>query len=235
MDHLNQFTKAYTNNTELLAVLIDPDEFNTETTSDFLKQIPGETTHIFVGGSTVPNGATETVVNTLKLHTKKPIILFPGDVSQLTPKADALLFLSLLSGDNPEYLIGQHVKAVSKLRGNNLQVIPTGYILIDGGKHTAVARVTNTKAMLQQNIQSIVDTAKAGELLGMKLIYLEAGSGAKIPVSAAIISAVKDEINIPLIVGGGIKSKTQKQMAYEAGATMIVMGTRFEVRRTSDT
>ena len=219
-------------NRKLLAILIDPEEFNSATTSEFLKQIPPETTHIFVGGSTVANGATETVVTALKFQTSMPVVLFPGDVSQLTPKADALLFLSLLSGTNSEYLIGQHVQAVSKLRGNDLAVIATGYLLIDGGTTSAVARVTNTNPLSQNNVQKIVDTAKAGELLGMKLIYLEAGSGAKTPVSDTIITAVKNEINIPLLVGGGIKTERQKQAAYQAGANMVVMGTHFEVRNT---
>ena len=230
----SEIFSASLENRKLIAILIDPEEFTIETTSEFLKQIPPETTHVFVGGSTVPNGATEAVVTALKFQTEKPIILFPGDVSQLTPKADALLFLSLLSGDNPEYLIGQHVKAVSKVRDSGLLVIPTAYLLLDGGHQSAVARVTGTTPMSQENVQIIVDTAKAGELLGMKLIYLEAGSGAKNPVSEAIIRAVKNEINIPLIVGGGIRTESQKQAAYQAGATMVVMGTQFEVRSAND-
>lgn len=229
---LNHFIEANRDDKKLLAILIDPEEFNLEATSEFLKQIPTATTHLFVGGSTVKKGVTKAVVTALKFQTEKPIILFPGDVSQLTPKADALLFLSLLSGTNPEYLIGQHIKAVSALRGNDLTAIPTGYLLIDGGNESAVARVTKTNPMPQRDIQKIVDTAKAGELLGMKLIYLEAGSGAKTPVSEAIITAVKNELNIPLIVGGGIKTETQKQAAYQAGATMVVMGTVFETRVT---
>ncbi len=229
-----EFLEASSGSKKLLAILIDPDKFNIKTTAVFLKQIPQETTHIFVGGSTVSNGATEAVVTALQYGTEKPIILFPGDVSQLTPKADALLFLSLLSGNNAEYLIGQHVKAIPKLRGSGLAVIPTAYLLIDGGNISAVARVTGTRPIPQIAIQEIVDTAKAGELLGLKLIYLEAGSGAKFPVSEAIISAVKNEISIPLIVGGGIKTESQKQAAYKAGAAMVVMGTQFEIRSTSD-
>ncbi|WP_432411973.1 geranylgeranylglyceryl/heptaprenylglyceryl phosphate synthase [Rasiella sp. SM2506] len=227
-----EFLEARQENRKLLSILIDPDKFNTATILGFLKQIPQETTHIFVGGSTVVNGATEAVVAALKFQTQKPILLFPGDVSQITGKADGLLFLSLLSGNNPEYLIGQHIQAIPKLRGSGLAILSTGYVLIDGGNESAVARVTGTEPMSQQNIQAIVDTAKAGELLGMKLIYLEAGSGAKIPVSAKIITAVKNEINIPLIVGGGIRTEAQKQTAYKAGANMVVMGTQFEGRST---
>jgi len=142
--------------------------------------------------------------------------------------AGALLFLSLLSGRNPEYLIEQQIKSVSKLRHSTLEVIPTGYILIESGKITAVEKVTKTKPIPRTHVQDIIDTAKAGELLGMKLIYLEAGSGAKIPLTKAIISLVKKELNIPLIVGGGIKSKKQLEIAYNSGANMVVIGTAFE-------
>lgn len=224
----NSFSEAVSLHKKLLAILIDPEKFEIQNVAAFLRKLPVETTHLFVGGSTVADGMTEILVKSLKLYTAKPIILFPGDVSQITNAADGLLFLSLLSGRNPEYLIGQQVKAVSKLRGTSLEIIPTGYILIDGENTSAVARVTQTKPLPQDDIQTIVDTAKAGELMGAKLMYLEAGSGAKIPVSSEIISAVKKELNIPLIVGGGIKTKEQIIAAYGAGATMIVMGTAFE-------
>lgn len=216
---------------KLLAILIDPDVFQLAKTVEYLDKIPKETTHIFVGGSTVEVGKTEATVLEIKKNTSIPILLFPGDVSQITNKADGLLFLSLLSGRNPEYLIEQQVKAVSKLRKSSLEVISTGYILIDGGTISAVERVSKTKPISQKNSQKIVDTSMAGELLGSKLIYLEAGSGAKVPVHPEIISAVKNEINIPLIVGGGIKTEKQKQEAYLAGADLVVMGTVFENKK----
>ena len=136
--------------------------------------------------------------------------------------------MSLLSGRNPDYLIDKHVKAISKLRGSKLEVIPTGYLLIENGKETSVQRVTQTKPIAKNDIQLVVDTASAGELLGMKLIYLEAGSGALHPVSENIIKAVKQEIKIPLIVGGGIKSIEQLENAYKSGADIVVIGTAFE-------
>jgi putative glycerol-1-phosphate prenyltransferase len=222
------FTEAITLKKKLLAILVDPDKFRVEQAAEFLRSIPLKTTHIFVGGSIVPSGLTEVLVDALKLYTSRPILIFPGDHSQITDTADGLLFLSLLSGRNPEYLIGQHVLAVSNLRSTSLEVISTGYLLIDGGIKSAVAHVTKTRAMPQDNIRQIVDTAEAGALLGMKLIYLEAGSGAQTPVAAEIISEVKKVIGIPLIVGGGIRSEAQKQEAYEAGADMVVMGTAFE-------
>ncbi|MEL6809957.1 MAG: geranylgeranylglyceryl/heptaprenylglyceryl phosphate synthase [Bacteroidota bacterium] len=222
------FTEAVLLKRKLLAILMDPEKFNLEEAPQFLRQLPADTTHIFVGGSTVPEGMTEELVKTVKLYTAKPVIIFPGDHSQITAAADALLFLSLLSGRNPEYLIGQQVKAIPRLRTHALEVISTGYILIDGGNESAVSQVTQTGAMDQQEVQAIVDTAKAGELMGAKTIYLEAGSGAIVPVSAQVISAVRKELSIPLIVGGGIRSEAQKKAAYDAGANMVVMGTAFE-------
>ena len=213
---------------KLLAVLIDPDVFDNSKSEAFLKQIPEQTTHLFVGGSTVEKGNTKDTVSSLKSYSTLPIFLFPGDQSQITEKADALLFLSLLSGRNPEYLIGQQVKAISNLKNTSLEIISMGYILINGGNESAVSRVSNTLPMSQENIQAIVDTAKAGEYLGKKLIYLEAGSGAKFPVNKNVIQAVKDAITIPLIVGGGIKTEIQKKEAFNAGADMVVMGTVFE-------
>lgn len=212
-----------------LAILIDPDKFSIENTSAFISKVNSSIiTHIFVGGSIVAENETDILVCEIKKHTKLPIILFPGDITQITNKADAILFLSLISGQNPEYLIGKHVEAVSKLREIILEVIPTGYILIESGKVTAVEKVTQTKPLSRNNIQAIIDTAKAGELLGMKLLYLEAGSGAKEPITKEIIASVKKELEIPLIIGGGIKSKIQLENAYSAGADLVVIGTAFE-------
>ncbi|HPE82783.1 MAG TPA: geranylgeranylglyceryl/heptaprenylglyceryl phosphate synthase [Aequorivita sp.] len=211
-----------------LAILIDPDKFDISETKSFLKKIPKETTHLFVGGSTVANGETEATVKALKAETSLPIFLFPGDHSHITPFADALLFLTLLSGRNAEYLVGQQIKSISKLKNSTLEIIATGYILIDGGNDSAVSKVTNTEPLSQQNSEAIVHTALAGQFMGAKLIYLEAGSGAKFPVKPEIISEVKKAINIPLIVGGGIKTDAQKNAAYNAGADMMVMGTVYE-------
>ncbi len=217
------------NGEKLLAVLIDPDKFFIENVSDFTEKVNQSlATHIFVGGSTVNEHDTETLVVEIKKHTHLPIILFPGDVTQITNKAHALLFLSLISGRNPEYLIGKHVEAISKIKNTNLEVIPTGYMLIENGKETAVEKVTGTKPISREQIQEIIDTAKAGELLGMKLIYLEAGSGAKTPLTNQIISLVKEALIIPLIVGGGIRNKEQLENAYNSGADLVVIGTAFE-------
>lgn len=210
-------------------MLIDPEKPKPDSIHHFIKLLNTSiATHIFVGGSTVDEYATDLMVSEIKKHTQLPIYLFPGDVTQITDKADALLFLSLISGDNADYLIKKHVASVSKLRNTNLEVIPTGYILIENGKETAVQKVTQTKPIPRENLQQIVHTAIAGELLGMKLIYLEAGSGALHPITSEIISSVKKELNIPLIIGGGIRTKKALESAYNSGADMVVIGTAFE-------
>jgi len=225
----NNILDAISREEKLLAVLIDPDKMTKEMVSKSIKKINQSiATHIFVGGSTVDVNATDILVSEIKKHTNLPIVLFPGDVTQITNHADALLFLSLISGNNPEYLIGKHVKAVPKLKNSNLEVIPTGYILIENGKQTSVERVTQTAPLSRDNVKLIIETAKAGEFLGMQLMYLEAGSGALHPVPIEIINFVKQELKIPLIVGGGIRSKEQLENAYNAGANFVVIGTAFE-------
>ena len=220
-------------NKKLLAVLIDPDKMKLANVASFISKVNlSIATHIFVGGSEVDAGLTETIVIEIKKHTNLPIVLFPGDVIQITDKADGILFLSLISGRNPDYLIGKHVEAVSKLKDSNLEIISTGYLLIQNGKETSVERVSNTKPIERDQVQQIVDTAKAGELLGMKLIYIEAGSGATHAIEPHLISEVKQELSIPLIVGGGIRTKTEIELAYKAGADLIVIGTAFEKDET---
>ncbi len=221
--------KAAIKNEKLLAILLDPDKTSLEKLPEIASRINNlNANFIFVGGSFVENGITDLFVETLKKYTLLPIVLFPGDFSQLTNHADALLFLSLLSGRNPEYLIEQQIKSVPFLKNSVLEIIPTGYILIDGGTKSSVLKVSDTKPISQKNIELAVDTAVAGMYKGKQLIYLEAGSGAKVPVNPQLISAVKKHITIPLIVGGGIKTKKQLNNAYENGADLVVIGTAFE-------
>lgn len=224
----SEIIRASNNGTKLLAVLIDPEKFDVNQAEQFIYNLPEETTHLFVGGSTDAEQKIEEVVKALKQECFFPIFLFPGSHQQITDEADALLFLSLHSGRNSEYLIGQQVKAAPLLKDSQLEIIATSYLLIDGGHQSAVALVSETKPMQQENVTQIVDTAIAGQLMGAKLVYLEAGSGAIIPVSVAIIKAVKNAISIPLIVGGGIRSSEQRAKAYKAGADLVVMGTVFE-------
>ncbi len=225
----NNILKSVANREKLLAVLIDPDKMNVDNVVKSIEMVNNSAiTHIFVGGSEVVETLTEKIVLEIKRHTNLPVVLFPGDVSQITNKADALLFLSLISGRNADYLIGKQIEAVSKLRDSKLDIIPTGYILIENGKETSVQKVTGTKPLKRNQVRLILDTAKAGNFLGMKLIYLEAGSGAKHPITPEIISAVKNEINVPLIVGGGLRTKRQLEEAYQSGADLVVIGTAFE-------
>ena len=213
----------------LLAVLIDPEKIEQSSLPQVIDQLnKSMVTHIFVGGSTDRLNQTATLVPAIKKLSKLPVILFPGHYDQLTSNADALLFLSLISGRNPEYLIGQQVRAARVLKNVELEVVPTGYILIDGGTPTAVARVSETQPIAQNEIDHIAHTALAGQYLGQQLIYLEAGSGAAEPVHPEVISAVKKTIKIPIIVGGGIRSKAQLESAYQAGADLVVIGTAFE-------
>lgn len=220
---------ATKNGKKLLSILLDPDKTSMEEITFISKKIEKlKANFIFVGGSFVENGTTDLFVKTLKKHTKIPIILFPGDYSQVTNQADALLFLSLLSGRNPEYLIEQQIKSVPFLRNSTLEIIPTGYILIDGGTKSSVLKISKTVPISQDNIELATATAIAGMYKGKQLIYLEAGSGAKNPVNSRLISEVKKNIRIPLIVGGGIKTKEQLDNAYNHGADMVVIGTAFE-------
>ncbi|GGD96103.1 geranylgeranylglyceryl/heptaprenylglyceryl phosphate synthase [Planktosalinus lacus] len=222
------FTNAKKKGVKQLAILIDPEDFDPKNTLEFLNKIPKTTTHLFVGGSTATKFQTETIVNIFKQFSKLPVVLFPGDAKQITNKADALLFLSLFSGDNPEYLINQQVKAVKSLQESTMEVIPTAYLLIDGGARSAVERVSNTKPMAQNDIKKIIHTALAGQYSGKKLVYLEAGSGAKNRVSNQIILSVSKALNIPLIVGGGIRSAHELEEVFKMGADIVVIGTAFE-------
>ncbi|WP_456420399.1 phosphoglycerol geranylgeranyltransferase [Lutibacter sp.] len=214
---------------KILAVLLDPDKTSLQKIPSILKRIEKlNANFIFVGGSFVKNGTTDLFVKKLKNYTKIPIILFPGDYSQISNNADALLFLSLLSGRNPEYLIEQQIKAVPYLINSTLEIIPTGYILIDGGSRSSVLKISNTTPISQENTELVVATAIAGMYKGKQLIYLEAGSGAKKPVNSTLIRKVKQQISIPLIVGGGIKSIQQIKMAFSSGADIVVVGNAFE-------
>jgi putative glycerol-1-phosphate prenyltransferase len=155
-------------------------------------------------------------------------VLFPGSPSQISKEADAILFLSLISGRNSDYLIGHQVKAAPILKRTQLEIIPTGYILIDGGNETAVERVSKTEPLDRTNLELVLATAQAGEMLGNKLIYLEAGSGAKQAVPLEMIDLISKNTEIPLIVGGGIVDLLGIQNAYDSGADLVVIGTAFE-------
>ena len=214
---------------QLMAVLIDPEKIEIERLPTLVKLIHlSIATYIFVGGSTDKNNCIENVIIELKKATILPVIIFPGSADQVSNKADGILFLSLISGRNAEYLIEQQVQAAIQIKESNLEVLPTGYILVDGGKESAVERVSSSKPICQTNSELILKTALAGEFSGKKIIYLEAGSGATVPVASTIISLIKNNLSIPLIVGGGIQTLHQLTAAYTAGADLVVIGTAFE-------
>lgn len=214
---------------KLLSVLIDPDKVAIQDVELMSARInASDASHIFVGGSTVAPFKTEIVVEKIKEFTTLPVVIFPGDVDQISDKADALLFLNLISGRNPDYLIEKQIQAASRLRKIRLEVIPTSYILTGEINDSAVHRVTKTFPISVDNLDLIVDTAFAGQLLGHKLVYLEAGSGASQHIHFNLITEVKKAISIPLIVGGGIKTKSTIKEMFSAGADMVVIGTAFE-------
>jgi phosphoglycerol geranylgeranyltransferase len=220
---------------KLLAILLDPDKIDLNKIDSLIQKIyQSPATHIFIGGSQVQNNILDELIIRLKKHPSLmgldglPIVLFPGNPSQISAKADAILFLSLLSGRNPDYLIEHQVNAVPILRKTQLEIISTGYILIESGGETAVSRVSNTKPLDRNNSDYVLQTAQAGEMLGHKLIYLEAGSGAKQAVPIEMIQKVSNNIEIPLIVGGGIIDLHGIKKAFDAGADLVVIGTAFE-------
>lgn len=225
----NEILAAKTQGRKLLAILLDPDKIAVDQLpllADKINASPA--THIFVGGSIVEADIIDELILTLKRHTALPVLLFPGNPSQISDKADGILFLTLLSGRNPDYLIEHQVNAVPILKKTRLEIISTGYILIESGTKTAVERVSKTDPLDRNNTAYVVQTAQAGELIGTKLIYLEAGSGAMQAVPLDMITQVAGSVQIPIIVGGGIRSKEAIDAAYLAGAHLVVIGTAFE-------
>jgi phosphoglycerol geranylgeranyltransferase len=227
MKVLNYILNAKKNKQKLLALLIDPDKYKeTHYKNVFSKN---KFDLVFVGGSLITNGDLEkTIASIKKINAHVPIIIFPGDEFQISNKADAILFLSLISGRNADLLIGKHVLAAPKIKREKIECISTGYILVESGKLTTVSYITQTLPIPNNKPEIAAATALAGEMLGMKLIYLEAGSGADSSIDAKIISAVNSQLSIPLIVGGGVYSKKQIQNHFKAGADLVVVGTFFE-------
>jgi len=225
----NEILSAKQKGQKLLAILLDPDKIGLEEVAVLTDKINGSpATHIFVGGSIVEANIIDELIVRLKQKTDLPVILFPGNPSQISNEADAILFLTLLSGRNPDYLIEHQVNAVPILKKTKLEVISTGYILIESGTQTAVERVSKTDPLDRENPDYVVQTAQAGEFIGNKMMYLEAGSGAKNAVPLEMIRKVSENIQIPLIVGGGIRSKLAIDGAYASGADLVVIGTAFE-------
>lgn len=226
------FVTAVNIKKKLLAILIDPDKQNF---SDLLKTITvcnsSEIDFLFVGGSLLTSGDLAKTVRFIKENTKIPVIIFPGSPNQITNYADGILFLSLISGRNPEYLIGNQVTAAPFVKKANLEVLSTGYMLVDGGTQTTASYVSNTNPLPYDKPEIAAVTALAGEYLGLKLIYIDGGSGAKKCVSLEMIKKTKEIISIPLLIGGGIRTPQAANEIYLAGADMLVIGNGAEKDR----
>lgn len=212
------------------ALLIDPDTI--EDSGKLIKLIniavESKVDFFFVGGSLLTGNNLHHVVQLIKDNSQLPVILFPGSTMHIDVSADAVLFLSLISGRNPELLIGQQVIAAPILKRSRLEVLPTGYLLIDADNHTTVSYMSNTTPIPADKYSVAVCTAMAGEMLGLKLIYMDAGSGAKYPISPRMIASVRKSINVPLIIGGGINSVDKALNSLKAGADMLVVGNGIE-------
>ncbi|MEI7596348.1 MAG: geranylgeranylglyceryl/heptaprenylglyceryl phosphate synthase [Bacteroidota bacterium] len=227
-------------NKKRFAVLIDPDRTkvnNLKETAELAKKSGVDV--FFVGGSLLTNDSLDECITLLKEETDIPVIIFPGNAMQINAKADALLFLSLISSRNPEMLIGRHVIAAPYLKAAKLETISTGYMLIDSGKSTAASYMSNSFPIPYDKDDIAVCTAMAGEMLGLKLIYMDAGSGSASSISETMTRRVKDNIDIPLIVGGGIRNIETAKMLYNAGADCLVIGNAIEkdnsiIREMSD-
>jgi phosphoglycerol geranylgeranyltransferase len=211
------------------AVLIDPDKVNAHSVDDLMVLVnDAKVDYLLVGGSLVISNRLDEVVQQIKKNSDIPVILFPGSPSQITPSADALLYLSLISGRNPELLIGQHVISAAAVKQSGLEIMSTGYMVIDGGAPTTVSYISNAAPIPADKNEIAMCTAMAGEMLGMKLIYMDAGSGAKRAITESMIESVSKVIEAPLVIGGGIKDPEKAYLNCKAGADVIVIGNAIE-------
>lgn len=213
---------------KLVAQLIDPDKFSEASLEETGRYAAEACPDLFLVGGSLTGVPVDYLIGKLRKYTKVPVVLFPGNLVQLDVTADAIFLLSLISGRNAELLIGNHVIAAPFLKTVRERVIPVGYILIDCSGHTSVEYMSQTLPIPHDKTDIALATALAGEMLGMKAIYLEGGSGATMPVDKAMIRAVSDEITIPLIVGGGLNSPEKIDDAFKAGADMVVIGNGCE-------
>lgn len=217
-----------------VAVLIDPDKESEESVTNTINKLKDTTVDfIFVGGSSVSGVKMKHICKTIaSAKPLQPVVLFPGAAEQVNPHCDAMLFLNLISGRNPEFLIGQQVKGVETIAEFEIPLLSTGYMVLDGGIETSVLKISQTTALSQEDVETIRKTALAGCYMGMSAIYLDAGSGAQNKVSPTIIHDVKKAIQTPLFVGGGLKSLSDIEEAFTAGANLVVIGNHIEANPT---
>jgi putative glycerol-1-phosphate prenyltransferase len=226
---LHQLLLNKTSGRRSFAVLVDPDKTNPPACLQLSRAaLENRVDFFLVGGSLLTTTFLNSTVRTLKAHSDIPVILFPGSNLHIDPSADAILLLSLISGRNPDFLIGQHVIAAPVLRKSKLEILPTGYMLIESGKPTTVSYISNTTPIPYDKPEVAACTAMAGEMLGLQLIYLDAGSGAQRPVSPRTIAAVRKSVELPIVVGGGITTPQAAEDALQAGADVIVIGNGIE-------
>ena len=225
----SQITEKKLKGEKSFAVLIDPDKVNASSIKELTAMaVEAKVDFLFVGGSLVISDHLDDCIKAIRAHCSIPVLLFPGSPSQISREADALLYLSLISGRNPELLIGQHVISAPFVKKSGLEIIPTGYMVIDGGAATTVSYISNASPIPSDKADIAMCTAMAGEMLGMKLIYMDSGSGARKAISEEMIQAVFTQISIPLIVGGGIRDAEKAYLNCKAGADIIVVGNAIE-------
>ncbi len=226
---ISDITQLKSENRKGFAVLIDPDNVNWDTFHNLIKiSIKCEVSYFFIGGSLITNNISEKIIASIKEVCSIPTIIFPGNCQHFTPNADAILFLSLLSGRNPDFLIGQHVIAAPILKKSSIEILPTAYLLIDGGRPTTVSYISNTTPIPSDKSTIAACTAMAGEMLGLKMIFMDAGSGAINHVPIKMIADVKESVDIPVIIGGGINTASKAKAVLSAGADIIVVGNGIE-------
>ncbi|MDR6564124.1 MULTISPECIES: geranylgeranylglyceryl/heptaprenylglyceryl phosphate synthase [unclassified Arcicella] len=228
---LNKFYELKAQGKKAFAVLIDPDKVNEDSFSHLISLSKEQAVDFFfVGGSLITSSIMEKVITDIKANSDIPVVLFPGNSLHLNNKVDGVLFLSLISGRNPDYLIGQQVISAPILKRSGIEVLPTGYMIIDSGRQTTVSYISNTTPIPHDKPSIAACTAMAGEMLGLKLIYMDAGSGAYNAVSPEMIAAVQQSVDVPIIVGGGINTAKKAHDALRAGADIIVVGNAIEER-----
>lgn len=226
---LKQFETLREQGRKAFAVLIDPDDVRLDDFPVLLRRAEEEQVdYFFIGGSLITQFHMGDIIALIRQHTTIPVVLFLGSNMHVHPAADAVLFLSLISGRNPEYLIGQQVVAAPMLKKSGLEVLPTGYLLIDAGRQTTASYISNTTPIPNDKPAVAACTAMAGEMLGLRLTYLDAGSGALKAISPEMIAAVRQSVDTPIIVGGGIDSSQKARVALEAGADVVVVGNGIE-------
>lgn len=226
---LKHFNQRRSNGQKQLAVLVDPDKSTPESLAEIASLVHrASVEHIFVGGSLLTSGEMENTLSILRENCEAHLTIFPGSINQISSKADALFLLSLISGRNADLLIGKHVEAAPSLRRSKLELIPTGYMLVDGGQPTTASYMSNTFPIPRDKEDIAMSTAMAGEMLGLQCLYLDAGSGALHPVPEPMIECIRGAVDIPLIVGGGMRTEADVAAAFAAGADVAVVGNAFE-------